>query len=161
MIILLMGVTGAGKTTIGRLLACQLHWDFVDADQFHSPANVEKMRKGIALTDSDREPWIEAIRQAMLMWIEERKDVVLACSALKRKYRERLQIGPVVTLVYLRGSYDLIFSRLQERHGHFATTTLLASQFADLEEPTDALIVDAAGSPEEIVANIGRALALS
>jgi gluconokinase len=160
MIIILMGVTGAGKTTIGRLLADQLHWDFVDADQFHSPANVKKMRQGIPLTDADREPWLESIRQAMLTWVEVRNDVVLACSALKRGYRERLQIGSVVKLVYLRGSYDLIFSRLQERHGHFATTTLLASQFADLEEPTDALIVDAAGSPEEIIATIGRALAL-
>ena len=160
MIILLMGVTGAGKTTIGRLLADQLHWDFVDADQFHSRANVEKMRQGIALTDADREPWLESIRQAMLMWVELRKHVVLACSALKRVYRERLQIGPSVKLVYLRGSYDLISSRLQERHGHFATTTLLASQFADLEEPTDALIVDAAGSPEQIVTNIRKGLQL-
>lgn len=161
MIILLMGVTGAGKTTIGRLLAGQLQWDFVDADQFHSLASVEKMRRGIALTDADREPWLEAIRQAMLTWADQHKDVVLACSALKRVYRQRLNIGPVVKLVYLRGSYDLIFSRLQERHGHFATSTLLASQFADLEEPTNALIIDAAGSPEQIVASIGEALRLS
>jgi gluconokinase len=161
MIILLMGVTGAGKTTIGRLLAAQLQWDFVDADQFHSPTNIEKMRRGIALTDADREPWLEAIRQAMLTWADQHKDVVLACSALKEVYRQRLQIRALVKLVYLKGSFDLIFSRLQERHGHFATSALLTSQFADLEEPPDALIIDAAGSPEEIVATIRRALTIS
>src|SRR5262249_50843457 len=128
--------------------------------EFHSQANIEKMRRGIPLTDADREPWLDSIREAMLKWLADHKNVVLACSALKRVYRERLQISLEVNIVYLRGSYDLIFSRLRERYEHFANTTLLASQFADLEEPTDAVTVDAAGSPEEISADIRRALKL-
>jgi gluconokinase len=161
MIVILMGVTGAGKTTVGLVLARQLGWDFVDADQFHSQANIEKMRHGIALTDADREPWLNSIREEILKWLTEQRNVVLACSALKRLYRERLQAGSDVKIVYLRGSYNLIFSRLRDRHQHFATTTLLASQFADLEEPTDAVTVDAADSPEQISANIRIALKLA
>ena len=116
MIILVMGVTGAGKTTIGSLLAQQLDWEFVDADSFHSPENVEKIRQGIALSDADRAPWLRAIRDAILKWIAERKNVVLACSALKREYREELVVGPEVKVVYLKGSYELISSRLRARH---------------------------------------------
>jgi gluconokinase len=160
MIILLMGVTGSGKTTVGRLLAQQLSWQFVDGDEFHSAANIAKMRQGIALTDVDRKPWLEAIREAILRWVAESKSVVLACSALKEKYRSPLRVGPAVKLVYLRGSYDTISARLAERHGHFATSALLASQFADLEEPGDALIVDLSRSPEEIVSTIRGALRL-
>ncbi len=160
MIIVLMGVTGSGKTTVGRLLAQQLSWQFVDGDEFHPAANIAKMRQGIALTDSDREPWLDSIREAILTWVAESESVVLACSALKEKYRSRLQVGPAVKLVYLRGSYDVIYDRLQERHGHFATATLLASQFGDLEEPSDALIVDLRRSPEEIVSNIRLGLRL-
>jgi gluconokinase len=160
MIILLMGVTGSGKTTVGRLLAQQLSWQFVDGDEFHSAANIAKMRQGIALTDVDRKPWLEAIREAILRWVAESKSVVLACSALKEKYRSPLRVGPAVKLVYLRGSYDTISARLAERHGHFATSALLVSQFADLEEPGDALIVDLSRSPEEIVSTIRGALRL-
>jgi len=154
MIILVMGVTGAGKTTIGSLLAQQLDWEFVDADSFHSPENVEKIRQGIALSDADRAPWLRAIRDAILKWIAERKNVVLACSALKREYREELVVGPEVKVVYLKGSYELISSRLRARHGHFA------SQFETLEEPEDAVSVDVSRDPEEIVAEIRRKLAL-
>lgn len=161
MIIVLMGVTGAGKTTVGLLLAKQLNWQFADADDFHPAANIDKMRRGIPLTDGDREPWLEALRTAILRWVNERKNVVLACSALKQQYRERLQIGPEIKLVYLKGSYDLIFSRLQNRHGHFATAAILAGQFADLEEPSDAFIVSAADSPEQIVTSIRQALGVT
>ena len=161
MIVILMGVTGAGKTTVGRLLVQELGWDFVDADEFHSQANIEKMRRGIALTDADREPWLDSIREAMLKWLADHKNVVLACSALKRAYRECLQISLEVKIVYLRGSYNLIFSRLRDRHEHFATTTLLASQFANLEEPIDVVTIDAASSPGEISANIRSALKLT
>lgn len=149
-----MGVTGAGKTTIGSLLAQQLGWEFVDADSFHPPSNIEKMSRGIPLTDADRVPWLQAIHDAMAQWIPEGRNVVLACSALKRSYRELLVFSPEVRLVYLKGSYDLIRSRLLLRHGHFATEQLLSSQFADLEEPANAMAVDASRTPAEIVQDI-------
>src|SRR5207244_13545371 len=142
MIIQVMGVTGAGKTTIGSLLAQQHGWEFEEADSFHSPENVEKIRQGIALSDADRAPWLRAIRDAILKWIAERKNVVLACSALKREYREDLAAGPEVKVVYLKGSYELISSRLRARHGHFATDKLLASMFETVEEREDAVSVD-------------------
>src|SRR5438067_12761926 len=152
MIILVMGVTGAGKTTIGSLLAQQLDWEFVDADSFHSPENVEKIRQGIALSDADRAPWLRAIRDAILKWIAERKNVVLACSALKREYREELVVGPKANVVYLKGSYELISSRLRARHGHFATEKLLASQSETLEEPEDPVPADVSYRPQESAA---------
>ena len=132
MIVVLMGVTGSGKTTVGELLAAQMGWEFVDADQFHPAANVQKMAQGIALTDADREPWLSALRGAILLWRAGGKNVVLACSALKRSYREKLGIGGEVRLVFLRGTYELIASRLRDRQGHFATEAILADQFAKL-----------------------------
>ena len=155
-----MGVEGAGKTTVGSLLAQQLGWEFADADSFHPPANVEKIRRGIPLSDADRAPWIEAMRKAIAQWISGNQNVVLACSALKRGYRERLCAGPEVKLVYLKGGYELIDRRLKARRGHFASDQILASQFADLEEPEDAVTVDVSGSPEEIVGEIRAKLGL-
>ena len=160
MIVIVMGVTGAGKTTVGTLLAQQLGWEFADADSFHSPANVEKIRQGIALDDADRAPWLKSLRQAMEQWMGENRNVVLACSALKKSYRDELFLGSEVRFVYLKGSYDLIYQRLRARHGHFASETILASQFADLEEPDDALTVDIDHPAEEIVAEIRRGLGL-
>jgi gluconokinase len=159
-IILLMGPAGSGKTTVGELLAAQLGWEFMDGDSFHSPANIEKMAHGIPLDDNDRAPWLNAIRNAMLQWDAQRRNVVLACSALKRSYREQLQINSDVKLAYLKGSYELLRQRLHSRHGHYATEQLLASQFADLEEPADAIIIDVYRPPEEIVAEIRKQLTL-
>ena len=156
-----MGPTGAGKTTVGAMLATQLNWQFADADTFHPPANIEKMSHGIPLTDADRAPWLEAMRKAILEWIAAGKNVVLACSALKRAYRDKLRPSPEVKIVYLKGDYALFAERIRHRHGHFAGEQILAGQFADLEEPMDAITIDAAQSPEEIVAEIRKLLAFS
>jgi gluconokinase len=154
MIVLIMGVEGAGKTTVGRLLAQRLGWEFADGDDFHPRQNKEKLHKGIPLTDADREPWLEAIHEAMLGWVAEKRNVALACSALKEKYRAALDVGPDMRVVYLKGSYELIAERLRKRTGHFVSPSLLASQFETLEEPADAVVVDASAAPEEIVESI-------
>ena len=161
MIVILMGPAGSGKTTVGKLLASQLSWNFFDGDDFHSAANIQKMSRGVALTDADRIPWLNSIRNAMLQWQAEGRDAVLACSALKRSYRELLAINSDVKLVYLKGTYELLRERLHSRKGHYAGEQLLASQLADLEEPADAITVDAAGSPEQIIAEIRKRLPLA
>jgi gluconokinase len=155
-----MGPAGSGKTTVGELLAAQLKWEFADADNFHPAANIQKMAHGIPLHDEDRIPWLHSLRDAILQWDAQNKNVVLACSALKRSYRELLQINSNVKLVYLKGSYELFRERLRLRKGHFAGEQILAGQFADLEEPADAITIDAAQSPEQIVAKIRKQLAL-
>jgi len=162
LIAIIMGTTGAGKTTIGNLLAAQLGWQFADADSFHPPANIDKMSHGIPLNDEDRAPWLAAMRGAILEWIAAGKNVVLACSALKRAYRDELRAGPEVRIIYLKGNYALFAERIHQRHGHFAGEGILAGQFADLEEPGDgeAIIVDAALTPEEIVSEIRVRLAI-
>jgi gluconokinase len=160
MVILLMGVTGAGKTTVGLALAEGLHWQFVDADDYHPPANVAKMRKGIALDDADRAPWLAAVHDAIGHWVASGANVVLACSALKQAYRRQLMVSPEVRLVYLRGAPDLIARRLSQRHGHYMDPGLLPSQFAALEEPADALVVDIDATVPEIVAAIRKQLEL-
>jgi gluconokinase len=161
MVIIVMGPTGSGKTTIGTLLATRLGWEFVDADEFHSPANKDKMHRGIPLTDADRLPWLHTIHDQIERWLAEKRNVVLACSALKQSYRDLLwSRSPEVRLVYLKGSYDLIYQRLLERKGHFANEHILAGQFADLEEPADAITVDIEPPPEAIVDAICARLAL-
>ena len=161
MIVIVMGVVGAGKTTVGRLLAEQLGWEFADADDFHPPTNVEKIRRGVALSDADRQPWLQRLREAIVQWIAEKHSVVLACSALKRDYRRELEVAPEVRFVYLKGSADLIAERLRARHGHFAGEQILASQFADLEEPQEAVAVEIASTPQRIVAGIRKKLGLA
>jgi len=155
-----MGPAGSGKTTVGKLLATKISWEFADGDDFHPPANIEKMARGVGLTDEDRVPWLISIRDAMRQWQAQGRNVILACSALKRSYRELLGINSNVQLVYLKGSHELLQGRLRSRKGHYANEQLLASQLVDLEEPSEAITIDAASSPEEIVAEIRKRLAL-
>ena len=161
MIVIVMGVTGSGKSTIGLLLAAQLGWKFADADDYHPPSNVEKMRHGIPLTDDDRAPWLDRLHSEITAWIAAGRNIILACSALKGAYRDQLAAGPEVRFVYLKGSPDLIASRVRERHGHFAGEQILAGQFADLEEPADAVTVDIAASPQQIVNEVRTKLGLA
>jgi gluconokinase len=161
MIVIVMGVVGSGKTTVGRLLAEQLGWKFADADEFHSPSSVEKMRRGTPLSDDDRRPWLANLRTAITNWITESHNVVLACSALKSAYRRELGAGSEVRFVYLKGSAGVIAERLRAREGHFTGEQILASQFADLEEPEAAVTVDIASAPQVIVARIREWLDLA
>ena len=159
MIVIIYGVSAAGKTTVGKLLAEELRWRFLEADDFHPRANVEKMRSGRPLTDEDRWPWLERLRERITSSLAEKKNTVLACSALKRAYRDRLRASDEVKLVFLRGSYAL-----RQRRGHFMNPALLKSQFADLEEPEpdeDVLTVDLGRTPEEIVKEIKTKLGLT
>jgi ACS family tartrate transporter-like MFS transporter len=149
-----VGVTGSGKTTVAELLAAKLGWAFLEADQFHFPANKEKMHRGIALTDADRLPWLAAIHEELQRKTEAGENVVLACSALKEEYRAILSAGLNVQFIYLKGTFELIRNRLHARHGHFAGVSILADQFAVLQEPHDALVVDVREAPEEIVTEI-------
>jgi gluconokinase len=159
-IVVLMGVSGAGKTTVGTLLAAQLGWELADADDYHSAANVEKMRNGIPLTDADRAPWLDSLRQMIASAIRASKNLVLACSALRASYRDFLDVGPEVRFVYLKAASAVLHERLHARHGHFMTEQMLASQLATLEEPEDATVIDANPSPEEIARKIRAALSV-
>ena len=142
MVVIVMGVAGSGKTTIAGELARELSWDFLDADSFHSPASVAKMKSGTPLDDADRAPWLQALRQEINRYIYEKRNLALACSALKESYRKQLMAGPEVKLVYLKGTFDVLQQRLLHRTGHFMGETLLASQLEALEEPEDAILVD-------------------
>jgi gluconokinase len=141
--VMVMGVAGSGKTTVGELLARQLGWSFYDADAFHPPANIEKMANGMPLNDWDRAPWLTALHSLISNSLRENRPAVLACSALKESYRQRLlEETDGVQIVYLKGSYDLLWSRLSHRKDHYMKPQMLQSQFETLEEPTNALTVD-------------------
>ncbi len=154
MIVVLMGVAGAGKTTVGQLLAEALGCPFLDGDSLHPPANIQKMAAGMPLTDADRAPWLTAIRSHLEEAFRQGHTLVVACSALKRQYRELLSARVPVIWVYLKGNEEVLRSRLEHRHEHFMKANMLASQFADLEEPSDAIIADVARPAEAIVEQI-------
>jgi gluconokinase len=154
MVILVMGVTGAGKTTVGKPLARRLGWTFLDADDFHSSANLEKMHRGIPLTEADRGPWLVAIHDELLRRSLEGQNIVLACSALKQVYRDTLSSGLTLKIVFLRGTAGELHRNLAARHDHFAGEDLVPSQLATLEEPADALVEEISVPPEEIVERI-------
>ena len=161
MIVILIGVSGSGKTTIGQLLAEDLSWQFYEGDDFHPQANIDKMRQGTPLTDADRAPWLAALNRLIRDLVREGRSAVVACSALKQTYRDRLlKDTRDVRVIYLKGDYDLIRKRLQERRGHFMKANLLASQFDALEEPERVLAVDTAQEPETVVSLIKRELKL-
>jgi gluconokinase len=161
MVIVLMGVSGSGKTTVGRLLARQLGWKYYEADDYHPDANVEKMRGGVPLDDGDRRPWLEALRDVIRGCLERDESAVLSCSALKESYREFLLIDERVVLVYLKGDYETIQRRLTRRRGHYMDPSLLGSQFDTLEEPAAAAAhVDVSSTPGEIVKEIRSRLGL-
>jgi gluconokinase len=162
-IVVVCGVAGVGKTTVGRLLAQELGWEFYDADNFHPAANIDKMKAGIPLTDEDRRTWLDRLRQLIERCLAANENAVLACSALKRAYRDRLRVTEEVQFVFLRTNRARVAEQLQQRRGHFMPATLLESQFIDLEEPTadeHALTVDVEGSPRDVTNLIKEKLSL-
>ncbi len=152
---IVMGVSGCGKSSVGKALAERLGWDFYDADDFHPPENVAKMANGIPLDDSDRAPWLASLHDLISSSLEANKPGVLACSALKERYRQTLLDGNSdVQIVYLKGSYDLIWSRMEKRKDHYMKPHMLKSQFDALEEPTNALVIDVTLTINDIVREV-------
>jgi len=161
MVIVLMGVAGSGKTTVGRQLAADLGWSFADADGFHPPANVAKMSAGQPLDDTDRAPWLAAIRDYITARQARSESAVITCSALKERYRQAIVTDPAqVKLVHLHGSRALLWERISSRQNHFMKPAMLDSQLAALEPPAGALTVDIGPPPAQIAAAIRRALSL-
>lgn len=162
MIVVLMGVSGSGKTTVGEILARDLGWTFLEADDFHPAANIDKMHRGIPLNDADRKPWLEALQKQIDSAVDRGENVVLACSALKDEYRDFLEEHHPETVhyVYLHGSEELIAQRLAGRKGHFMNPALLHSQFETLEAPEDAVRVEINGPPDALANQIRQKLGL-
>ncbi|HEX5473610.1 MAG TPA: gluconokinase [Vicinamibacterales bacterium] len=158
MIVVVMGVSGSGKTTIGTALARAMHCAFLEGDGLHSAANVEKMSHGIPLTDADRAPWLAAIHARIAEAVAGGQSLVVACSALKAAYRTTLSAGVPIAWVYLKGSPELIRERMKHRAGHFMKASMLASQFDALEEPSDAIVADVAEPPAVLVQHVLAAL---
>ncbi|MEL7009743.1 MAG: gluconokinase [Cyanobacteria bacterium J06629_2] len=155
MFYVIMGVSGSGKSTVGKLLGDRTGWNFYDADDFHPQENVDKLSSGVALTDSDRLPWLRELQKLISSTLDSNQSGILACSALKSEYRQILQQdNDGVVFVYLQGDYDFIQERIRQRHGHFMSPDLLKSQFDTLEEPPNALIVDVSLPAEKIVDEI-------
>jgi gluconokinase len=155
LILILMGVSGCGKTTIGELLAQSLGWVFYDGDKFHPSVNVEKMSLGIPLTDEDRSAWLDILKGIIENQISRNEPAIMACSALKRAYRNHLQVdSEIVQFIYLKGTYNLIEKRMLSRKGHYMKAQMLKSQFETLEEPENALTLDINQDPHELVEEI-------
>jgi gluconokinase len=157
MIVVLMGVSGVGKTTLGQLLAARTRWKFEDADDYHSAGNRQKMATGIPLTDADRGPWLQALHQRMLRYHQKGENVILACSALKRRYREVLAAGfaaDEMRFVYLHAPAALIKERMKARHHPYMNPDLLESQLTTLEVPPDAWSITVDGTTEETASQI-------
>lgn len=160
-ILILIGVSGSGKTTIGKMLATQLDWTFYDGDDFQPKDNVAKMEQGMPLNDRDRRPWLLAIHNLLVGLSAKRGRSIIACSALKQDYRDLLVTGlQGIRFVYLKGEYAILEDRLKRRHGHYFKAALLGSQFEILEEPEDAIIVNVDNPPEAITASIRKSLGL-
>ena len=154
---MIFGVAGVGKTTIGKLLASELGWEFYDADDFHPLANIEKMKRGEPLTDRDRKPWLDRLRQRIEQSLASHEKSIVACSALKKSYRDQLRVNSRVKFVFLHGERDRIAKQLKDRPGHFFNVSLLDTQFADLEEPEsseDAFRVELRDKPDDLVREI-------
>ena len=161
MVVVLMGVSGSGKTTVGQLLAADLHWEFHDGDALHSAANRARMSRGIPLTDAQRMPWLRRVRRLIDRCLARGTAAVIACSALKQAYRNVIVSDPaLVQIVYLKGSQKLIAQRLANRKNHFMPPALLQSQFDALEEPRDAAVIDISGPPRDIVDTIRAKLGI-
>ncbi len=163
MILILIGVSGSGKTVVGRALSALTGWSFLDADDYHPPANIAKMSRGEPLTDADRAPWLEILRREIAARLTRGEDAVLACSALKKAYRQQLQVDPAqVRFVYLKVSPELLQERLEQRPGHFMKSSMLRSQLETLEEPDEreALTIEIAGDndPATLARTIQKSL---
>ncbi len=149
-----MGVSGCGKTTIAKILAKKLKWDYIEGDQYHTPENITRMSHGIPLTDQDRAIWLNTLANLISDQLQTNQQAVLACSALKQKYRQQLAVNQQVRFVYLKADQDLLLQRLQQRNSHFMKPGMLTSQFQALEEPADAITLDANEEPEKIVEKV-------